>query len=255
MKDGVDEVLELVMLAGEILLKNGAETYRVEDTVERIGLAAGMKQVEAFATPTGIVVTLEHPLGFARTKVRRIRERGISLNKVAAVNEVSRQMVNGKLSAAQAAFELSKIQQNSNAYPPWVHLVAAGIGSGCFAYLFGSNLKEFFLAVVAGLVIHWFRLKAAGWGFNRLFGSFLGGLIAAATGVLGQLSLLEVTADKVIIGAIMTLVPGLAITHAVRDVIYEDLLSGVSRGVEAVLVSVAVAAGVSLVLGLWLGVG
>lgn len=254
MKDGVDEILELVMLAGEILLKNGAETYRVEDTVERIGLAAGMRQVEAFATPTGLVVTLEHPLGFSRTKVRRIRERGISLSKVAAVNEVSRRMVNGKLSTMQAALELSKIQQSPNAYPPWVHLVAAGIGSGCFAYLFGSNLREFFLAVFAGLVIHWFRLKSAGWGFNRLFGSFLGGLIAAATGVLGQLNLKGVSADKVVIGAIMTLVPGLAITHAVRDVIYEDLLSGVSRGVEAVLVSIAVAAGVSLVLGLWLGV-
>lgn len=255
MKEVVDETLDLVMLAGEILLKNGAETYRVEDTVERIGLAAGMIQVEAFATPTGIVVTLEDSYGFARTKVRRIRERGISLSKVAAVNEISRRMVNGGLSADLAARELVKIQQTPNAYPPWVHLVSAGIGSGCFTYLFGGNLREFSLAVAAGLAIHWFRLQAASWGFNRLFGSFLGGLIAAATGILGELSLQTVTADKVIIGAIMTLVPGLAITHAVRDVIYEDLLSGVSRGVEAILVSVAVAAGVSLVLGFWLGVG
>jgi uncharacterized membrane protein YjjP (DUF1212 family) len=147
------------------------------------------------------------------------------------------------------------IQLSSNVYPFWVHMVAAGVGSGCFTFLFGGNLREFFLAVIAGLVIHWLRLQATKWGFNRLFGSFLGGLAAAAIGIFGQILLQKVNADKVIIGAIMTLVPGLAITHAVRDVIYEDLLSGVSRGVEAILVSVAVAAGVSLALGFWLGVG
>ncbi|MFZ3172538.1 MAG: threonine/serine exporter family protein [Carboxydocellales bacterium] len=255
MKEIIDEIQDLVILAGEILLKNGAETYRVEDTVERIGFAAGMCQVEAFATPTVIIVTLVEPGGVSQTKVRRIRDRGISLNKVAAVNEVSRRMARGELSVAQANTMLMDVQRSPNAYPFWVHLVAAGVGSGCFTFLFGGNLREIFLAVIAGLVIHWLRLQATNWGFNRLFGSFLGGLAAAAIGIFGQTLLQEVNADKVIIGAIMTLVPGLAITHAVRDVIYEDLLSGVSRGVEAILVSVAVAAGVSLALGFWLGVG
>lgn len=253
-REDIDEILNLVIMAGEILLTNGAETYRVEDTVERIGRAAGMKSVEPFATPTVIVVTLENPHGFVRTKVRRIRERGISLNKVAVVNDISRQMAAGKLTAAQASRALVQVRDSHNSYPVWVHLASAGVGSGCFAALFGGGLLEMGVAAAAGLVIHWVRLLMTMLGINRLFGSFLGGLVAAGAGVIGQAGIPGVAADKVIIGAIMTLVPGLAITHAVRDIIYEDLLSGVSRGVEAVLISVSVVAGVSLVLGLWVGV-
>ncbi|HEX3031156.1 MAG TPA: threonine/serine exporter family protein [Bacillota bacterium] len=254
MRDRQDDVMEMVMLAGEILLKNGAETYRVEETVQRIGTAAGSLEAEAFATQTGLIITLVNGVGETVTRVRRIRNRGISLNKVAQVNEVSRQLAEGRLSGDLAFSQLEKISSAPMGYPTWVHIIAAGVGSGCFAYLLGSNFREFLLAVLAGVLIHGCRLTFAHWGINRLFPNFLGGLIAAGVGVLGQSFLPGVRADQVIIGAIMTLVPGLAITHAVRDVIHEDLLSGLSRGAEAALVSVSVAVGVSLVLGFWLGV-
>ncbi|HEX3032414.1 MAG TPA: threonine/serine exporter family protein [Bacillota bacterium] len=250
----IEEIMELAMLAGEILLKNGAETYRVEDTVERIGLAGGMAKVEPYATITGLVLSLESPDGRACTRVRRIRERGISLNKVAQVNETSRDFAKGLCSVSQARQELERIRDAAKGYSTWVHILAAGIGSGCFAFLLGANLKEFFLAALAGALIQLFVLKLGQLGVNRLISNFVGGLVAAGTGTVAQSLLMGVRADQVIIGAIMSLVPGLALTNAVRDVIHEDLLSGLARGVEAALVSVAVAVGVSLVLGLWLGV-
>lgn len=254
-KTKTNEIMELAMLAGEILLKNGAETYRVEDTVERIGFAGGMSKVEPYATITGLVLSMESPQGETCTGVRRIRERGISLNKVALVNDVSRHFVRGSLSAAQARLDLERISRSPKCYSIRIHILAAGIGSGCFALLLGANLKEFFLAALAGLLIQLFLLKLGQLGVNRLIGNFVGGLVAAGTGAIAQTMLSGVRADQVIIGAIMSLVPGLALTNAVRDVIHEDLLSGLARGVEAALVSVAVAVGVSLILGIWLGVG
>lgn len=222
--------------------------------MERIGYSLGMTKVEAFATQTGLIVTLANSHGESTTQVRRIKNRGISLNKVAQVNDISRQIAAGRLAIDQAHDELKAVSRAPIGYPTWVHLLSAGVGSGCFAYILGSNFREFLLAVVAGVLIHGCRLKAGTWGISRLFPSFLGGLIAAGVGVLGNLFLTGVRADQVIIGAIMTLVPGLAITHGVRDVIHEDLLSGLSRGAEAALTSVSVAVGVSLVLGIWLGV-
>ena len=54
----LDEITEVVVLAGEIMLKNGAETSRVEQTMEHIALAIGAQSVETFVVPTGVFVTV-----------------------------------------------------------------------------------------------------------------------------------------------------------------------------------------------------
>lgn len=81
---------------------------------------------------------------------------------------------------------------------------------------------------------------------------FLSELIAAM--VMGILAVLfnhfnpQMITDNILIGALMTLVPGLAITNALRDLFMGDLLSGIMRMCEAVLTALALGGGVALVL-------
>ncbi len=77
---------------------------------------------------------------------------------------------------------------------------------------------------------------------------FLGALAAAALGSAAHYLWPQLSRDLIVIGGIMPLVPGMAITNAIRDVIAGDLLSGTSRGLEAALTSAAVAMGVVIVL-------
>ncbi|HHY14620.1 MAG TPA: threonine/serine exporter family protein, partial [Firmicutes bacterium] len=65
----MEEVVGLVLLAGELLLTYGAEMYRVEETIEVMGKAAGFAQVEVFATPTGLFLSLHTPEGRVYTRV------------------------------------------------------------------------------------------------------------------------------------------------------------------------------------------
>lgn len=253
---GIDETLSLMMEIGDLLLRVGAETYRVEDTVERVGLAQGMKRVEVIATATGISVTVEDKMGFIRTQVRRIRIRGISLSKLEKVNDLSRRLVTSAISMDDAHQEVIEIDKKGELYPRFLYFMAAGISSGAFALLFNANFVEAGVAFLAGILIHGLRTLTSRWGLTRLTVSFTGGVIAALVGVGAQALLKGVqSADSVIIGAIMILVPGVAITNSIRDVIHEDLLSGVARGAEAILVAIAIAAGVALVLGTWLHLG
>ena len=62
----------LAVEAGVELLGAGAETARVEDTVERIGRAVGAKKIDAFVTPTGLFAAMEDADGASFTTVRRI---------------------------------------------------------------------------------------------------------------------------------------------------------------------------------------
>ena len=56
--------------------------------------------------------------------------------------------------------------------------------------------------------------------------------------------------DKIIIGALMALVPGIAITNAMRDIMAGDMVSGISKGAEALLIGAAIALGTAIALGL-----
>ena len=61
--------------------------------------------------------------------------------------------------------------------------------------------------------------------------------------------------EPIIIGSIMIFVPGVAITNSIRDFLSGDMLSGVARMTEAVLIAVSLAAGTGLILNLWSVIG
>ena len=48
----------------------------------------------------------------------------------------------------------------------------------------------------------------------------------------------------------MALVPGIAITNAMRDIMAGDMVAGISKGAEALLIGAAIALGTALSLGL-----
>ena len=79
-------------------------------------------------------------------------------------------------------------------------------------------------------------------------GSLIGSALTTAFALLitGLFSMGDTS--PIIIGAIMPLLPGLAMTNAIRDTMRGDLVSGVARGAEALLVAVALGTGAGLVL-------
>lgn len=60
--------------------------------------------------------------------------------------------------------------------------------------------------------------------------------------------------DNILIGSLMTLVPGVAITNALRDLFGGDLLSGMARTTEAVLTAIALGGGIGIAIKLLWGV-
>ena len=62
-------LIEMAVLAGEIMLVSGAEVYRIEDTVSRILKQSGLEGIEVFALATGIFATLSDPSISAITAV------------------------------------------------------------------------------------------------------------------------------------------------------------------------------------------
>ena len=68
------DFLHIFLDMGDALLNSGAEIFRVEDTLNRMGYACGAAQMNVFVITSSIVITMEFPGEGARTQTRRIRE-------------------------------------------------------------------------------------------------------------------------------------------------------------------------------------
>lgn len=248
------EAMDLTILAGEILLKNGAETSRVEETMERIGLACGLACVETFVIPTGIQVSLEDTAGNVLTKVKRVRDRTVNLERIARVNELSRRLSDRSITPHDARRLLERIARERTGFNWLVALVASGVVGAGYAFIQGGGMVNIVPAFAAAATVRYIahivsRLKGV-----RFVFELLGAMAAAAIGIGVNACFPATSRDTVIIGGIMPLVPGMAITNAIRDLIAGDLLAGATRGIEAIITSLAVAMGVIIVLAIWLNV-
>ncbi len=239
------EVIELCLLAGKIMLQSGAETYRVEDTMTRIAASFGIHHSHSYVIPTGIIFSID---GMEPTKLIRISERTIDLYKVTVVNSVSRSISSGDLSVGEALKKLKEIEVGGFGFPIWLQVLAASLASGSFLIMFQGEWSDFIPALLAGgggfsCFLCFSRLIEIKF-FAEFSAALVIGLITYALVVLGMGNEL----DKIIIGSVMPLVPGLLITNAVRDLMAGHLVSGISKGAEAFLTAFAIGAGIAVVI-------
>lgn len=241
------------MLAGQIMLENGAETYRVEDTMERICKSNNIHSVDTFATPTGIFLSVKTSEYEYSTGVKRVRRRITDVNKVYEVNNVSRLMAEKKIQPEEAFDMLTKIDSQYS-QSGLSSLASAGACSGAFALLLGGSVADGLITALSGALIQYIDNSFAKRNISYFLSNIAGGAVAALFAILFSSILNIGSLDKIIIGSIIPLLPGIAITNAIRDTIYGDLVSGTTRGVEALLIAISIATGVVIVLKTWLNI-
>ncbi len=238
-------LLDTAVMAGELMLANGAETYRVEDTMQRMLSLSGLKTVESFVMVTGFLVTLDDPSIQSMTVTRRIQSRGTNLRLIDEINSISRSFCSGEIDLKEAFRRIKRLKKES--HPPQAFLLANAGVAAAFALTYAGSLQEACVAAIAG-----FFMAICLYVCNRMkLPSFFGILLSAVVISLfagGLLKFLPIIGnlDAVIIAAIMPLVPGVAITNAVFDTLHGDYISGTARIMEAFVMAASVAMGIAI---------
>jgi uncharacterized membrane protein YjjP (DUF1212 family) len=244
----VADILDVCVEAGRIMLENGAETYRVEDTVYRIAKSYHLPYVNVFVVPTALIITVQGSDGQDHTELYRMIDRQTDLQKVAAVNDLSRHLSNTLLSPVYAKEKLREIATETRNFTRWQRNLAIAIACGFFPLLFGGSRFEMLPAFIAGGLGH-LLFDAVNRATNV---SFFAEMIASF--FIGWCSVLFVSlglgtdVNTIIIASVMSLVPGMAITNSLRDLMAGHLLAGVSLVAKALLTASAIGIGIAMVL-------
>ena len=241
-------LLDLATDLGYELAMCGAETFRVEESINRILSTYGVTS-EVFSIPNCLIVSIETPEGEPMTRMRRIGYHGNDLDGVECFNAISRAICNRKPDLEEARSWLDYHPKLRRSYSAPVDLLGNALGAFGFAIFFGGSGTDAVLAAICGLVVgilgrFMITVKTNPF-FKTISSSFIMAILAYSMAGIG----LTNNVDAVIIGALMILVPGLLFTNAMRDIIYGDTNSGVNRIVQVLLIAMAIALGTAAAWG------
>ncbi len=237
-------LMRTAMLAGEMMLCSGAETYRVEDTMGHIlKTAENLETAEVLVLMTGITASLKCRGQEAVTMVKRVDDRGTNLGRIVEVNDISRKYCGRQISLEETWNRLEALHQKKYRQNLWS---IPGITAG-FSLMFGGTFPDVCAAALTGgvlfAVLYFLRRMRVHAFIQDVISSALIAVVAFGISIFLNGS---VNTDNVIISAIMPLVPGMAITNAVRDTLQGDYISGAARTLEAFLKAAGIALGVGI---------
>ncbi|WP_125704980.1 threonine/serine exporter family protein [Lacticaseibacillus daqingensis] len=233
-------IIELCGRVGKLLLAYGAETGRVEGTVEYIGAAAGVP-ISCHATMTALFVDVDTDTA---THLVKVRTQDFDLRKVDAVNTLSRQFTAGQINFTALQSGIARIEAQHRDYPWPIKILGAGLVSVAPMLLFQATWADLALAFGVGIAGYLAAQLTARHTATPYIAVAAGGAVIGLLATALQLGGVGTSADNIIISALMPLVPGVAITNSLRELIAKHTISGLVRAVDAVMVAGAIGGGV-----------
>lgn len=243
-----DKLLNFATEVGYQLQMSGAEIYRVEDSVRYILSAYGVPTGEVFAIPNCLNVSLTSPDGHPLTRIRRVGIHGTDLHRLEAMNAFSRNICAQTPPLDEAESQLTAILADKTQYPFSLQLCAYAVGSAAFALFWGGDLLDAICCAACGVTIGLSQDFMSRFGTNLFFKTFVGAFLSALVALLLTAVNLGSDLDTIIIGALMALVPGISFTNAMRDIIAGDMVTGITKTTESILIGVSIALGTAMAL-------
>lgn len=241
------DVLMLAVGIGEAMLKNGAEIYRVEDTVLRIIDAYHIESYDIYVLTNCIFATANETKPDAVSIVRHVPLGTTHLGRVAALNQLTRDICTQDY-PVDAAMERLEECKNLPFAKRVSQVFFCGLGCGCYAFLFGGSRLDAVSGFFIGLALQLFCDLLRNYKTSKFVVNILGSAFVTSAAVLLPWLGAPVLYDKIIIGCIMPLVPGIALTTSIRDFFNGDYLCGTIRMIDALLTSFCIAVGVGSVI-------
>ncbi len=240
-------LLDCLLEMGELLLDCGAEISRVEDTLNRMGKAYGANRVDVFAIPSLVSITLNFPETIPVTETRRISSTGSTdFYRMEKLNSLSRECCREPLELGELRARLDRVAAGRKPFS--VVFWGSVLGGGGFAVFFGGTIWDGLAAAIFGAGICLLQYALGRTELNTVASNLIVSLLTGlAIGIVsGLIPLLHM--DKIMIGDIMLMIPGLAMTNALRNMLVGNTISGTMRLAESLIWAAALAGGFMVAL-------
>ncbi len=240
-----EKVLGLALDIGKNMIKCGAEVNRVEDTVVRICYAYGMKSAEVFSVVSMIFATVVDENDRTHTQTRRMYSYSSNFEKLERLNALSRRICAEKPDIDLARADFEKVAVRTKNVRP-VYCFGYMLAASAFTYFFGGTLLDSLAVLPIAVIIYLVNAFIKVSGASKLFFTMLTSIITSALALWFVHIGFGYNPDKIMIGAIMLSIPGLLLINSVREMLCGDLMSGILRLAESIILAFSIACGFAI---------
>lgn len=246
----VKNVIEIALTAGEILLANGAENYRIEETVSKVCSSYNLTG-ECIAMSNGILLLIEDSHGEKLTSMKKVKDKHVDLYRIELINSFSRNIQINPLSYADAKRNLDEIKDAPN-FTMRVRTLAACMTGFIYTLFFNGSILDGIASILICFITYTLFEKVSELGFFQFLEFYLAGVLIGGASIFSHFIIPAINQHNVITGAIMILLPGVVLTNGIKDVLCGDFSAGIAKFCEAMIVITAVGVGIgtSLFIGL-----
>lgn len=237
-----EQLVTVALDIGEQMIICGAEANRVEDSITRICEAYGAVRSDVFSITSYISLSVTDSSGHTAGASRRVRSYSHDLDRLEYLNAISRYVCSNTPEYNNIDKETENITKSRNF--PW-YIILLGYIFACFAFaiFFGGKFIDGAFAALLAIPAYFIDRSMKKYHINPIiynfFCCFLGGAAVAVISKCG----IPILVDKVIIGLVMIYIPGVQLTNSIRDILCGDIMSGLLRLIEAVILAISIAAG------------
>lgn len=251
-KSTADNILRIALDIGEGLLKSGGDVRRVEYTIEKICKAYGAAHVEVFCINFVIEASVRMADGEYSNQIRRIIDISYHLGSLEEYNNLSRHLCEKTPSFNEIDKRIKEIKKKRK-YPLALTTLGNALGAGSFAVFFGGNFTDAVISAVIAVVIALLGTVEFEY-FNKMLHTLMMSFVASLLSCIIVATGVPCNLDMVNIGTIMTLVPGVYLGNAMRDLLCGDTLSGSVKTVQSFITVIMMAIGYAVPIFLFDGI-
>lgn len=248
------QVMECALDMGETMLRCGAEILRVEETITRICTTYGGGIVDVFTILSLIILSWKTDAGENHTLTRRINPHSTNLNKLEDLNALSRYICEKRPPCSEITQRIREIMAPEERRIYKSKIAGYVLLASAFAIFFGGNLRDGLAAGIVAVLMYFWDYFFSAHNRNRVVYSLIMSIVAGVLCSLAVVVGIGQNLDKVMIGSIMLSIPGINLMNSLRDMMCGDIITGILRLAEALMVSVAIAAGFGIAIMLFGGV-
>ena len=235
------QILPCILDIGGALMAAGADVNHVERLVNQLGYTYGATEMNVFVITGSMVVTMRFSDGREYTQSRRFKTSDIDFYKLELLNKLCRSCKHKPLPPDELQARFKEIDKEKK-LTSW-NYAGAILVVGAYTIFFGGTAAETIASSIFAIVLCFLVQKLAQKtpnliGFNFIATFIIGILIAGACKFSTIL-----TPDAITCGVIMIIIPGLALTNSIRDMLSGDTLAGLLRFCESLLWTVAMVFG------------
>lgn len=247
-------LLQQILEMGVAMIRSGAETHRVEDSLYRLCDSFGFRSANVWVVPSNIQATVVTPAGDCLTQIRHIRRSGVDFRLLDALNAFCRRACAERPSVRDFTAGLSSILTSPEP-PAWQTYLGGALAGAGFGLFFNCDALDAVAAAAVSLLVTFLSRRISRLESNPLILNFSVSFLAELLILLGARLGFGHHVGYIAAGVVMLLISALGTTNGVRDLVHLDTLSGVMNISLSLTGAIGIALGIALPLKLFLPQG